>query len=126
MALINNIENQASVTYDGVPVNSNTVSTILLLPPLIVKSVDKLVASIGEVLTYTVTITNVALDALTNLPFSDIIPTGTTYVENSFELNGSSATPVITDNTLTYTIANINALGTATITFRVEIVGGEI
>ena len=51
MALINKVDNTASVTYGGSPVNSNSVSTVLLLAPTIVKAVDKLTASIGDTLT---------------------------------------------------------------------------
>lgn len=125
MAIINNIENIASVTYEGQQINSLPVNTILLLPPLIVKAVDKLVASIGDTLLYTITITNVGLSALTNLPFTDALADGVEFVENSFGLNGSPTTPSLTDNVLTYTIPNIGALGTAIITFQVEVVGGE-
>ena len=125
MALINSINNSASITYGEDVIESNTVATVLLLPPTILKSVDKLIASIGEVLTYTILITNVALNALTDLPFADEIPEGAEYVEDSFKLNSSVVTPTITDNTLHYTIPTIGSLGTATISFQVEIVGGE-
>ena len=67
MALINKLDNTASVTYGGNPINSNAVSTVLLLAPTLLKAVDKLTASIGDTLTYTVTVTNVGLNALTNL-----------------------------------------------------------
>lgn len=125
MAIINSIENSASISYGGSTINSNTVTTILLLPPLIVKAVDKLLASIGEDLTYTITITNVGLSSITNLPFSDVIPEGSEYVTGSFTVNGTSATPTITGSTLSYTIPTVGILGTATITFQVEVVGGE-
>lgn len=125
MAIINNIENIASVTYDGQQINSLPVNTILLLPPLIVKAVDKPVASIGEVLTYTITITNVGLNAIPNLEFSDALSSGVEFVEDSFTLNGSPASETLTDNVITFTIPNIVALGVAVITFQVEIVGGE-
>lgn len=125
MALINKVDNAGSIIYGGQTVNSNTVSTILLLPPTLLKTVDKLVASIGETLTYTIVITNVALQAITNLPFSDVIPDGTEYVDDSFKLNGTTVTPTITDDTLNYTIPSIGILGIATISFQVVIVGGE-
>lgn len=123
MAVINQLQNTASVTYGGNPVNSNTVTTLLLLPPTILKAVDKLTASIGDTLTYTVTITNVSLSALTNLPFSDSLPAGGTYVTDSFKVNGAAATPTLNANTLTYTIPNIAAGGTAVLTFQVKVVG---
>ncbi len=126
MALINNVENSGSITYGGDVIQSNIVNTILLLPPIIAKTVDKLIASIGETLTYTLVITNLALNPITNLPFADSIPAGTEYIAGSFTLNGSTVTPTITDDVLNYTIPNLGALGIATITFQVEIVGGEI
>lgn len=126
MALINKIDNTASVTYGGSPINSNSVSTVLLLAPTLLKSVDKLTASIGDTLTYTITVTNVGLNTLTNLPFTDVVPTGTTFVTGSFAVNGTAATPTVTNNTLTYTIPSIAALGTANIQFQVKVVGGTI
>lgn len=126
MALINKLDNTASVTYGGSPITSNTVSTILLLAPTIVKAVDKLTAGIGDTLTYTITVTNLGLSALTNLPFGDTIPAGATFVNGSFTANGSAATPTLTGSTLTYTIPTIAALGTAILQFQTKIVGGSI
>lgn len=126
MALINKLDNSASITYDGNTIDSNSVSTLLLLPPAVVKVVDKVIASIGETLTYTVTVTNVALGPLTDIPFTDTIPNGATYVSDSFKVNGAAVTPILTGNTLTYTIPNIAALGIASIQFQVEVVGGTI
>ena len=128
MALINKLDNTASVTYGGNPINSNSVSTILLLAPTVLKAVDKLTASIGDTLTYTVTITNTSLNALTNLPFTDTLPAGSTYVTGSFTVNGAAATPTLTNNTLTYTIPNIPSaatLGAAVLQFQVKVVGGS-
>lgn len=124
MAIINRLDNVASITYAGNTINSNTVSTLLLLAPTILKAVDKLTASIGEILTYTITITNLALNALTNLPLTDVIPQGATYQANSFNVNGTAATPTVTNNTLTYTIPSIPAAGTAVITFQALVKGG--
>lgn len=105
MAIINKLDNTASVTYGGNPINSNSVSTVLLLQPTLLK-------------------TNVSLNALTNLPFTDTIPTGATFVTGSFTVNGTAATPTVTNNTLTYTIPTIASLGTASVQFQVKVVGG--
>ena len=125
MALINKIDNSSSITYGGNTITSNTVTTALLLAPTMLKAVDKLTASIGDTLTYTITITNPALQAITNIPFTDTIAAGATYVASSFTVNGSAATPTITGSTLTYTIPTIASLATATITFKVDAVGGS-
>lgn len=125
MAVINKLENSASITYGGNTITSNAVDTLLLLAPTILKAVDKLTASIGDTLTYTVTVTNVGLSAITNLPFTDVLPAGSTFVTDSFTVNGAQATPTLTTNTLTYTIPNIAALGSAAIQFQVKVVGGS-
>lgn len=41
MAVINKLENTASVVYNGSTILSDPVSTVLLLPPVVIKSVDK-------------------------------------------------------------------------------------
>lgn len=127
MALINKVENTATIVYDGATLPSNTVTTLLLLKPTIVKTVDLPTASIGSVLTYTIVITNLALQPITNLPFSDAIPEGTEYVPNSFTVNTTSVTPTIKNNVLTYTIptVGVGVLGLATITFQVKILGNN-
>lgn len=125
MAQINRVENTASIVYNSQTINSNQIQTLLLLPPTIRKAVDKPTASIGQILTYTVTITNVAIGELTNIPFSDVLPQGTTYVKDSFKVNGTAATPTLEGNTLKYTIPQIGSLGIATLQFQVNIVGGE-
>lgn len=125
MPVINSVSNIASVLYNSTPINSLPAVTDLLLAPTIVKTVDKLVANIGDILTYTVTIVNLGLTAITSLPFTDVLPDGVTYVGGSFSLNGSVVSPTITDQTLTYTIGSIAALGTATIQFQVTVVGGS-
>lgn len=125
MALINELSNTASVTYDGQTVQSNAAQTLLALPPAVTKAVDQASAKVGDTLTYTVTVANVSLIALTDLPFTDTLPAGSAYVADSFTVDGTAATPAVTGNTLTYTIPNIDASATATIQFRVTVEGGE-
>ena len=126
MAIINRLDNTASVVYNGTTVTSNTASTLLLLAPTVAKTVDKLSANIGDTLTYTVTVTNVSLSSVTSLPFTDALPQGSEYVADSFQVNGSAATPTVNSNTLTYTIPSIPAAGTAVLTFQVRVTGGTV
>lgn len=125
MSLINKIENTASINYGGNTIISLPADTLLLLAPTILKVVDKPIAAIGETLTYTITITNIALGEIKNIPFADAIPKGSTYIADSFMLNGTGVVPTITDDTLHYTIPSIGALATAVIRFQVIAVGGD-
>lgn len=126
MALINRLDNTASVVYNGTTITSNPASTLLLLAPTVTKTVDKLSANIGDTLTYTVTVTNVSLSAISNLPFSDTLPPGALYLTDSFTLNGSPVTPGLSDNTLTYTIPSVPAAKSAVISFQVLVEGGSV
>ena len=123
MATINRISNVASIEYGGKTINSLPAETLLLLAPTILKVVDKPIAAIGETLTYTITIANIAVGAITSIPFKDTIPAGSTYVPDSFKVNNTAATPTITDGLMSHTIPSIAGLGTATITFQVKVIG---
>ena len=126
MAAINRLDNTASIIFDGDTINSNTTETLLLIAPTITKTVSSPTASIGDILTYTVTLTSLSLLTISNLVFTDIIPAGASYVANSFTVNAVTATPVVTGNTLTYTIPTILGLAIAVISFNVEVIGGDI
>ena len=76
MATITSISNVASAEHNGSIVESSAAVTQLLLDPTIEKTVDKSVATIGEILTYTVTIENVSEIPISNVTFSDDIPVG--------------------------------------------------
>ncbi|MGR5863734.1 DUF11 domain-containing protein [Bacillus cereus] len=55
-----------------------------------VKTTNTAFANIGDTITYTVLIQNNGNTNATNVNFSDMVPAGTTFVENSFTVNGSS------------------------------------
>lgn len=126
MAIINKINNRASIEFGGSTINSNGVNTLLLLAPTISIAVDKLTANIGDILTYTVTINNIGLSEINDLPFTDVLPEGSSYVNKSFSVNGTSANPSVSSNTLSYTIPSIAPLGSANLQFQVKVVGGSL
>ena len=95
------------------------------MDPTITKTVDKPTASIGEVLTYTVTINNVSETSISNVVFSDTIPEGSTYIVASFNVDEVSVTPTVTGSTLSYNIPSIDASGSKVISFQTLVVGGE-
>lgn len=125
MAIINKVENVASITYNGNTINSLPSETLLLVLPTIINTADKAITDIGDIVTYTITIANLGLTSITNLPFSDVIPEGCEYEEDSFKLNGSTVAPTFEDDTLSYIIPSVSPLGTVSIEFQVLVIGGE-
>lgn len=95
---INPILNIAKINYSFEPfkgfiVNSSTitnqVSTLIINPELnITKSVDKTVAIKGDTLTYKSSIKNIGTLPVSNLTFTDMIPTGTNFLPSSVVING--------------------------------------
>lgn len=126
MALINKLTNVSSVTFGGVPINSNSVETLLTLAPTLLKTTDKTVASVGDTLAYTTAINNASLAPLTNLPFTDVLPVGCTYLTDTFKVAGTKVTPTVTNNTITYTIPVVPAAGSVLVEMQAKIVGGNV
>ena len=124
MATITSISNVANAAYNGSIVESSAAVTQLLLDPTIEKTVDKSVATIGEILTYTVTIENVSEIPISNVTFSDDIPVGSNYVVGSFTVNGVTVTPTITESVLSYSMSSIPASSSMVISFQTIVVGG--
>lgn len=115
--------NKADIIYAGKTLLTNEVSTLIELMPTAVKAVDKLTARVGDILTYTITITNPNVSAITNVVFED--PYDTThleYVAGSFTVNGTAKTPTSTSPSVTYTIASIPSLGTAVVVFKAKVI----
>ncbi len=54
------------------------------------KAVDKNFADIGDTLTYTVSFTGTGNTNANNVIFTDVIPTGTTFVLNSLTIDGTT------------------------------------
>lgn len=107
--------------------NTGTV-TIPTLPPTptnkvdsavvdVRKSVDKTVAGVGDILTYTITVTNNSSVAALNTFFQDTLPSGTVYNNNLTV----STTYTGTDPMTGLTLLSIPAKSTATISWKVKI-----
>ncbi|QWH11375.1 DUF11 domain-containing protein [Bacillus mycoides] len=82
-----------------------------------VKTANTAFANIGDTITYTVLIQNSGNTNATNLNFSDIIPAGTTFVENSFSVNGITIPGANPNNGVN--IGTVNADSSLTVTFQV-------
>ncbi|HDR6266003.1 TPA: DUF11 domain-containing protein, partial [Bacillus cereus] len=82
-----------------------------------VKTASTAFANIGDTITYTVLIQNSGNTNATNVNFSDLIPAGTTFVENSFAVNGSTIPGANPNNGVN--IGTVNASSSLTVTFQV-------
>ncbi|AQY38086.1 DUF11 domain-containing protein [Bacillus thuringiensis] len=82
-----------------------------------VKTTNTAFANIGDTITYTVLIQNNGNTNATNVNFSDMVPAGTTFVENSFTVNGSSLPGANPNNGVN--IGTVNAGSSLTVTFQV-------
>jgi uncharacterized repeat protein (TIGR01451 family) len=111
------ITNTAQVTSAGsaTPVASNSVSvTVNAGPALTVnKTVDRQTAAPGEILTYTLTVTNTG-GTVTGAALFDVIPTGTQFVQASN--NG-----VLSGETVVWSFDNLAAGTGAAVSFRARV-----
>lgn len=82
-----------------------------------VKTANTAFANIGDTITYTVSIQNNGNTNATNVNFSDPVPTGTTFVENSFAVNGSTIPGANPNNGVN--IGTVSAGSSLTVTFQV-------
>ncbi|MGL4990550.1 MAG: hypothetical protein ACRC57_05175 [Sarcina sp.] len=84
------VDNFATITGAGkTPFNTNTVITEIKHAQLeVVKVVDKSLATINQIITYTSTITNLGNTIATGVVFTDILPTNTTFVVDSVIIGG--------------------------------------
>ncbi|WNR43322.1 DUF7507 domain-containing protein [Paenibacillus roseipurpureus] len=98
---------------------SNTVTTPIYAPKIaITKSANTANGSVGSTVTYTLQVTNTG-NIGANMTITDNIPTGTTFVVNSFKVGGVTvpgANPVSGVN-----IGTVAANGSSTVTFSVVV-----
>lgn len=110
------------VTGTSLPIgtNSNLVNTTINYSSInSSKIVNKTYANVGDILTYTIPLTNVGNTTANNVIFSDTIPSDTTLVPGSFTQNGvsisgSPSPPGVLLN-------NISAGSTLTVVFKVTV-----
>lgn len=99
---------------------SNAVTTQINIGQLnITKAVNKAYATIGDVITYSFSITNTGNVTATNVAFMDTLAEGIAFNGGSVIVNGTSQ-PTYDPNT-GFTIGTINAQGTATVSFTVTV-----
>lgn len=127
---MNGILNQAEVEYQyrinpagpdlDNNIESNEIEVDLVIGKInMVKSVDKLYATIGDVLNYTVVLKNNGNILLTNIEFKDIIPAGAAFVTGSVTVNGTSQ-PTYNPNT-GFNLGSMIIGATITVTFQATV-----
>ncbi|HDR8318268.1 TPA: DUF11 domain-containing protein, partial [Bacillus cereus] len=127
---VNPISNIARIDYTFIadptaPIISRTITSnpaftqISDANVLSLKAVNAQQATTGDILTYTITLENTGNIPATNLIFSDTIPAGTTFVENSFTLNGAAILDA--NPNVGVTLPNLAANATHLIAFQILI-----
>lgn len=112
----------AGITLNG-STSSNTVSTFIYGVPSIpnTKSVSKSYATVGDILTYTIDLSNSGSATANNVVLIDTIPNDTTFITNSLTLNGVTINGASPAPPLGYTISSIPSNKPATVTFKVRV-----
>ncbi|MGL4850747.1 MAG: DUF7507 domain-containing protein, partial [Clostridium sp.] len=130
----NPIPNKATVNYSYTvdPSNpnsvnktneSNTVTTAVnqgIVDPAtggLIKETDKEFASVGDTITYTIKMKNTGNIKVDNVIFKDTVPNGTSFIPNTFTIDGGiipNANPQVGVN-----VGSINPNDTKVITFKV-------
>lgn len=85
---------------------------------LVEKSGDKLGAIIGDIITYTIKLTNTGNTSANSVIFSDKIPEGMSFLPDSFSINGQNYSGVNPSAQIGIAIGNINSGEIWTISFK--------
>ncbi len=97
---------------------TNTVTTIIVDPMVsIKKTADKSIVATGDIITFTLEVINHSPIPTISTSVLDIIPAGTTFIENSVSINGTQVPNIRPDTGMN--IGSLPADGVATITFKV-------
>ncbi|EDT76997.1 DUF11 domain-containing protein [Clostridium butyricum] len=100
--------------------SSNPVNTNVVLGSLTAyKIVDKSIATVGDVLNYTITITNVGNVLAGSSVFQDIPSTGVTFNKGSVLINGTAQTSY--DPTVGFSLGDIGIGNVVTVQFAVTV-----
>ncbi|WP_083681674.1 DUF11 domain-containing protein [Paenibacillus sp. FSL A5-0031] len=129
--------NQAIGAYtftppDGRLLNGSTQSNVLSVPVsapnvAVVKSTTTVDAALGDIITYSVAVTNSGIESINNVVLTDPVPDGATYVAGSLTINGNPAPGVPASGIALGLIPSSN---TVTVSFKLSVtsipVSGQI
>lgn len=139
-AIVENRARATSTSFSGANLWSPMVSTTVLYPSFdfVLSASNPSVLGPNDEITYTLTITNTSSVNASNVLFSDVIPTGTSYVANSMRLDTGSGFVPLTDAQdsdeadygvsrslgVSGLLASLNAGDTAVFDFKVVVASG--
>lgn len=122
--------NQARADYtysppDGRQLTGFSLSNQLVIPVsdpnvTVAKSTSAIDAVVGDIITYTIVVTNNGLTTVNNVVLVDPVPAGTVFTAGSVTVDGTPR-PAANPNT-GITIGSITSGGASTVTFQVEVV----
>ena len=126
----NPISNSASISYNFIvdpntsPVSKNTTSTTTLTQVndanvISAKTVDRTFATVGDVLTYSILLKNAGSVTADNPTFVDTNPDGTTFIPNTFLINGVLQNNA--DPNVGVPLPSIPANGSLTVSYQVTV-----
>ncbi len=120
-----NFSNTAKAMYSGGSFSSNTVLANLLDNITLSKTQNGVSTPIdvvsGQQVDYQIVIKNPNSTSFSNVKFMDNIPSGMNYITGTFKVNGSTQTPTISGNVLSYIISTLPGSGSVTIDFSVTV-----
>lgn len=123
-AVVENFVNQTTIQFEiagtQYSVSSNEVSVHILDNQVyLLKTADKTIVKSKDVVTFTITITNDGELENTNMLFSDLLPTGATFVEGSVKIDDEEKDDL--NPTTGFALSNLAAGGQIKIEFQVTI-----
>ncbi|MGG1518595.1 hypothetical protein ABE504_24460 [Paenibacillus oryzisoli] len=102
---------------------SNTVTISVSAPNIsVVKSTTVTDAVLNDIIPYTITITNNGIEAVSNVVFSDPLPSGEVFIPGSVVITGAPTPPVPPNPVSGIPLGSIAAGATVTVTFNVRVV----
>lgn len=127
---LNNIGTVSTVSYDSITnlnytfnYQSNIVTTTVIAPYIdIKKGVDRDYGGISDVIKYTITITNTATIVGTKAFLVDTVPIGSTFINNSLNVDGVTIIGGNLNPPTGYSLGTISAGQIITVTFSVNVV----
>ncbi|APF24005.1 DUF11 domain-containing protein [Clostridium butyricum] len=111
------VSEEGPLIYDTV-FSNRVVTSIIDFYLKVSKEVDKLIANIYDVITYTISINNISNESVSNIVLNDEIPEGTNFIKDSVKVNGVTQYNLTPENLY---IGNLQPSENIIISFKVSV-----